>query len=113
MKADCVFCSIIAGKIPSKIIASYDDIWVIQDIAPQAPVHMLIMPKKHIDNLSACSVQDMAIVTRMMSVAQDLAKTLPDSAAFRLIMNNGLQAGQTVFHMHLHMLSGKQMSEGA
>lgn len=122
MKTDCIFCKIIVGQIPTKPFANYDDILVIRDIAPKAPTHLLIMPKKHIHDLVSVDSADMGLVTRMMTVAQEIAKGTGSSASatdndkkamgdFRLMINNGAGAGQSVFHLHMHFLAGKQMSE--
>lgn len=111
MKTDCIFCKIIAGQIPTKPFADYDDILVICDIAPKAPTHLLIMPKKHIHDLASVDSVDMGLVARMMTVAQDIAKKGLEMKSFRLMINNGVDAGQSVFHLHMHFLAGKQMSE--
>ena len=93
----------------AKRVAENDDCLVIEDIAPKAPVHYLIIPKKHIENIAAFSAQDAALAGNMMLMAQQLARGLAGSGAFRLIINNGADAGQSVFHLHYHFLSGKRM----
>ena len=108
---DCIFCKIIHKEIPAKIVAENDDIVVIQDIHPKAPVHYLIIPKKHIVNVSELQEQDSHYVAKMMLMAQELSKTLSGDQSFRLIMNNGASSGQSVFHMHCHFLSGKKMTD--
>jgi len=108
---DCIFCKIIHKEIPAKIVAENDDIVVIEDIHPKAPVHYLIMPKKHIVNVSELQEQDSHYVAKMMLMAQELSKTLSGDQSFRLIMNNGASSGQSVFHMHCHFLSGKKMTD--
>lgn len=111
MKTDCIFCKIIAGQLSTKPFADYDDILVIRDIAPKAPTHLLIIPKKHIHDLASVDQSDMSLIARMMTVAQEVASKGPETQAFRLMINNGADAGQSVFHLHMHFLAGKQMSE--
>ncbi|HZW60996.1 MAG TPA: histidine triad nucleotide-binding protein [Candidatus Babeliales bacterium] len=106
---NCIFCKIIAKEIPSKIIAENDDIIGIQDIAPKAPVHYLIIPKKHIHDVTSLQEEDILIPGKMLMMAKEISKKLSGSQAFRLIINNGPDAGQSVFHLHFHFLSGKKM----
>ena len=109
--SDCIFCKIISGEIPSKIIDQTDDVLVIQDLHPKAPVHYLIIPKYHIENVKALEETDGRYIVQMMLMAKKLSRGLPGSKSFRLIMNNGPDSGQSVFHMHCHFLSGKKMSD--
>lgn len=110
-KKDCVFCKIIAKEIPAKIIAETDDVLVIQDLHPKAPVHYLIIPKKHIVNIGELSQEDSTYTAHMMMMAKELSDKLSGSKSFRLIMNNGADSGQSVFHLHCHFLSGKKMTD--
>lgn len=103
----CIFCKIIARQIPAKIIAENDDILVVNDIAPKASIHYLILPKKHHASVADLADEDALIAGKMLLMARDLSKTLPGNQAFKLIMNNGAAVGQSVFHIHCHFLAGK------
>ena len=106
MLPDCIFCKIIHQIIPAKLIAQTDDLVVIADIAPKAKIHYLIIPKKHVPDLLAInSTEDLQIGSAIFLMAQELAKNL-NIKDFRLINNNGLGAGQSVFHLHFHFLAG-------
>ncbi len=106
---DCIFCKIIAKEIPSKVIEENDEVIVIQDVSPRAPIHYLIIPKKHINDIQLLQENDAPLVGKMMLMAQTISKNLSGSQAFRLIINNGKDVGQSVFHLHFHFLSGKRM----
>mgnify|MGYP000352496825 CR=1 FL=1 len=105
--SNCIFCKIITGQIPSKIILETQFSIVIQDIAPQAPIHYLILPKKHIKDLASCADADRDIVADMMLVPSFLAQGFDQELAFKLVTNNGYAAGQRVFHLHFHFMAGK------
>jgi len=109
--ADCIFCKIIAGTIPAAIIAQNSDLIVIKDLYPKAPTHYLIIPKKHIKNIQDLALEDAHLFGSIALMAQQLSLSLPTSQDFRLISNDGPQAGQSVFHLHTHFLAGKQMSD--
>jgi histidine triad (HIT) family protein len=111
MAVDCIFCKIIDRDIPAKIIAENEDVLVIQDIAPKAPIHYLIITKKHIHDIPSIKDADICIAGSIFSMARDLSKKLSGSQAFRLLMNNGSDVGQSVYHLHCHFLSGKKMSD--
>jgi histidine triad (HIT) family protein len=109
---DCIFCKIIAGEIPTEILYQDDEIIAFRDINPQAPVHILIIPKKHIASLDQLSQSDTALVGRMVAVASKLAKDEGiDKKGYRLAINCGKEGGQLVPHLHMHLLGGRQLSD--
>jgi len=103
---NCIFCKIITGQIPSKPIYETPLSLVLQDIAPQAPIHYLIIPKKHIVDVASFTDQDHALMADMLQVPGILARQLGPDTAFKLMTNNGYAAGQRVFHLHFHFMSG-------
>lgn len=107
---DCVFCKILRQEITAEIVASNDTVFVIRDIAPKAPLHFLIIPKKHIADISALTAQDQKIAADLLLMAQNLSSVIPGAQEFRLVSNNGASIGQSVFHIHLHFLAGKKLS---
>lgn len=105
---NCIFCKIIAKTLPATIFKETDSLIVINDIQPQAPIHQLIIPKKHLPNLMNFESSDFALGSEIFAMAQTLAQA-HNVASFRLINNNGHQAGQSVFHIHVHFLAGKTL----
>ncbi len=101
---DCLFCKISAKEIPSNIVLEGDDFVAIRDINPVAPTHILILPKKHYDNLAM--TEDAAEVGRFFMVAKQLAE-MEKLKGFRVVVNNGRESGQTVDHLHIHVLGGR------
>lgn len=112
MNLTCIFCRIISKEIPSKIIAENDSVIVIQDRSPRAPVHYLILPKKHVACLVDLQPEDMQLSWQMIAMAKELAAKLPKPQAFNLIVNNGAEAGQSVFHLHYHFLAQRDIYAG-
>ena len=105
---DCLFCRIVRKEIPAQIVAETDDCLAFRDISPQAPTHVLVIPKEHVDSL--IKISDPLIVGRMAVLAAELAKTLGVSdAGYRLVVNTGDDGGQTVHHLHAHLLGGRSM----
>lgn len=105
-----LFEKIINKEIPADILYEDDISIVIQDISPQAPTHLLIIPKKVIPKLSDATQEDQEILGHLMLVAGKIAEDLGLDETFRLVVNNGAKAGQSVFHLHLHLLSGRSLN---
>ena len=106
----CLFCKIIAGEIPSKKIYEDEDILAFYDINPMAPVHFLVIPKKHIENLMAMEEADSALVGKMFFKAQEIAKQLGnEEKGGRFVINAKKNGGQTVDHLHIHFLGGRSL----
>lgn len=108
---DCIFCKIINGLIPCQKIYENSDLIVIKDIAPRAPVHYLIIPKKHIKDLQSATQEDKDLLGALLLASKELANSLAQPQEFRIVSNNGSSVGQSVFHIHLHFLAGKNLSE--
>ncbi len=108
MSADCIFCEIIAGKIPSTTVYKDNTVTAIRDINPQAPTHILVMPNRHVPSVSAAADSDQALLGALLWSAKRVAQQ-EGLSEFRLVINNGRQAGQTVFHLHVHLLGGRSM----
>lgn len=108
---NCIFCKIITGHIPSQKIHENSDLIVIKDIAPRAPIHYLIIPKKHIKDLQSVTSQDRGLLSEILLAAQKLSHDLAQPQEFRIVSNNGSSVGQSVFHIHFHFLAGKTFSE--
>ncbi|MBN1684684.1 MAG: histidine triad nucleotide-binding protein [Gammaproteobacteria bacterium] len=107
---DCIFCKIINKEIPAKIIYEDDRVVAFDDIEPQAPVHVLIIPKEHVATLNDLTEEHTELVGYMTQVAKKLAKELGiDEKGYRVLMNCNRQGGQAVYHIHLHLLGGRQM----
>ncbi len=105
-----VFGKIIQGKLPCKKVFENERILAIEDIAPVAPVHILIMPKKEIPNLQSVTSEDMPLLLEIFEVARNLADEFNVEDGYRLLTNNGSEAGQTVFHLHFHLIGGRKLS---
>jgi len=108
-----VFCLIINGKLPSKKVFENERILAIEDIHPVAPVHILIMPKKEIKNLQSMEPHDFALLGEIVEVAQQIAEEKGITDGYRLLTNSGPEAGQTVFHLHFHLIGGKVLGSMA
>lgn len=106
MSDDCVFCRIIKGELPAQFVYKDEKVVVIRDINPQAPTHLLVIPKKHVS--SADEVEDPSLWSEVMGVATKVAKDLGlVEDGYRVVLNCGDRAGQTIYHLHVHVLSGR------
>jgi histidine triad (HIT) family protein len=109
--ADCLFCRIVRREIPASVVFEDDELLAFNDINPQAPTHVLIIPKRHIDSLNDLASGDDALVGTLVRRAAALAKERGLSAGgYRTVFNTNRDAGQTVFHIHLHLLGGRSMA---
>ena len=107
---DCLFCKMIAGEIPTKKVYEDDKTFAFQDINPQAPTHVLIVPKKHIVGLKEASPEDAEIIGYCQLVAAKIARERDIENGYRTVYNVGPNAGQSVFHLHLHLLGGRKLA---
>ena len=108
MAADCLFCRIVRGEIPARLVAQDDHCLAFRDINPQAPVHVLVIPREHVPSLN--EVTEPALVGRMHLLAARVARDEGLSErGYRTVINTNADAGQTVFHIHLHVLGGRSM----
>ncbi len=108
---DCIFCKIIKGEIPSEKIYEDDMLFSFKDIEPAAPVHVLIIPKKHIDSINDLTEEDSKIIAHIYLVAKQIAVKLGiDEKGYRIVTNCGEEAGQTVHHVHFHLLGGRSFA---
>lgn len=109
MSENCLFCKIVRGEIPADKLYEDDDVLAFRDISPQAPVHFLVIPKKHISGPSAVKTDDEQLIGKLMRKGAEIAKQ-EGIEQYRVVFNNGEQAGQTVFHIHMHILGGRNMN---
>jgi histidine triad (HIT) family protein len=107
---DCLFCKMIAGEIPTKKVYEDDKTFAFNDINPQAPTHVLIVPKKHIVGLKEASAEDAEIIGYCQLVAAKIARERDIENGYRTVYNVGPGAGQSVFHLHLHLLGGRKLT---
>ncbi len=106
---DCLFCNIIAGKIPSEKVYEDDLCYAFRDISPLAPTHFLVVPKVHLASAAEVTEENAAVVGHIFAVIAKLAKDMGFADGFRVVTNCGELAGQTVHHLHFHVLSGRQL----
>ena len=104
---DCLFCKITRKEIPAKLVHEDAEIFAFEDIHPQAPVHILICPRKHLVSLTDAVPGDAAVLGRMQLIAAQIARDRKLTDGYRTVVNNGAGAGQSVFHLHLHLLGGR------
>ena len=106
---DCIFCKIVAGAIPSKKLYEDELTYAFADIDAKAPVHALVVPKKHIESLAETGDADKALLGHMLAVTAELARTLDLTGGYRVVNNIGPDGGQTVSHLHFHLMGGRAM----
>jgi len=119
---NCIFCKIVAKQIPANVVYEDDDVLAFKDINPAAPVHLLVIPKQHVDTLSDCGLEHAAVLGKMLALAPKLAqeqgvevKTGLDgerSGGFKTLINSGPDGGQEVYHLHMHVYGGKRPWRG-
>ncbi len=107
--SDCLFCNMIAGKTPCKKVYEDDKVFVIEDIRPQAPTHVLVLPKKHIRGIKEAQPEDAELIGYSHLVAAKVARDRGIEDGYRTVYNVGPRAGQSVFHLHLHLIGGRDL----
>jgi histidine triad (HIT) family protein len=107
--SDCLFCKIAGGEIPSEMAYLDDDVIAFHDISPQAPTHILVVPRKHISALDDAAEEDAALLGKILLVIKKLAREQGIEGGYRVVNNCGAPAGQSVFHIHFHLLGGRPM----
>ena len=107
--SDCLFCQIVAGEIPADVVRSTNDTLAFRDVAPQAPTHVLIVPRAHHRDVVGLAASDPELAGRLLADAAAVAAAL-DLTEFRLVLNTGESAGQSVFHVHAHVMAGRQFT---
>lgn len=112
MAENCIFCKIISGEIPGTFVYQDELLVAFKDIHPMAPTHILITPRKHMDSVQQAHEDDEALLGHLFTAARKIAlQAGVAESGYRLVVNNGAGAGQTVFHLHMHLLAGKPMSD--
>ena len=106
---DCVFCKIAEGTIPAKKLYEDDEVLAFADVAPQAPVHILVIPRQHVVSLGHTAREDAPLLGRLLTAAAELGSREGQGNGFRIVINTGRDGGQTVSHLHLHVLGGRAM----
>lgn len=109
MASACLFCKMVEGKIPVQRVFENDACIAIPDINPQAPTHVLVIPKKHIASVAVAAPEDTAVLGELMAAAAEVARTSKLDRGYRVVVNTGPDGGQTVDHLHLHVLGGRPM----
>jgi len=107
--SDCLFCKIIAGEIPSETVYEDEQLVVFRDINPKAEVHLLVIPRQHIPSLDDVTPEQDALIAHMLRIMPQLAKSQGLADGFRIIINTGKGGGQIIFHLHMHLLGGKDL----
>jgi len=105
--SDCLFCKIIAKDIPSTCVYEDEYVFAFRDIAPQAPIHILVLPKEHIVSAAELTAENSAVISKCFEAIAKIAEKEGLDTGFRVVTNSGVDGGQTVFHLHFHLLGGK------
>jgi histidine triad (HIT) family protein len=107
----CLFCNIVSRAVPAQILFENDDVLAFQDIRPVAPVHALVIPKRHIEGVHQATAADAVVLGQVLLAARDVAEKLGlGDGGYRLVLNQGVAAGQSVFHVHCHVIGGRPMA---
>lgn len=103
----CLFCKLVDGSIPAKIVLDEPDVLAFRDVHPVSPTHVLVIPKKHVDSLAETTAADGAMLGRLLTVAREVAQQLDLKDGYRVVINTGAHGGQSVHHLHVHVLGGR------
>jgi histidine triad (HIT) family protein len=109
--SECLFCNLASGKIPSDMVYQDESVFAFKDIHPKAPVHILIIPKKHITSLADIKPEELPLAAHMLETANKLAKQSGAAKGYKLVINTGADGGQVIMHLHMHLLAGKHFSD--
>ena len=109
MPDDCLFCNIIAGKVPATVVYQDEALTAIRDIHPQAPTHILVLPNRHVTGIAEAQASDAELLGKLLLAARRIAQQEDLNGGYRLVINSGPDAGQSVFHLHVHVLGGRHM----
>ena len=107
---DCLFCRIVAGEIPSDLVHQDDDVIAFRDIAPRAPTHVLVIPRRHIADAHSLTDADAPVLAKLFAAVRKVAEDAGLERGYRVVTNVGPESGQTVFHLHFHVLGGRPMA---
>ena len=107
---DCLFCKIVANEIPSERVFENDDVVAFRDIAPQAPTHVLVIPRRHVPDVDTLADEDGSLLSAMFAAVRRVAEHEGLAKGYRVVTNVGAESGQSVFHLHLHVLGGRPMA---
>ena len=111
VEPSCLFCRVVAGEVPADVVAQTEHVLAFRDISPQAPVHVLVIPKRHISSLEEADATDAPVLAEILLTARDIARSEGlTEAGYRTVVNTGDDGGQTVHHVHLHLLGGRPLS---
>ena len=108
--SDCLFCRIVAGEIPADVVLSTDEVLAFRDIDPKAPVHVLVVPREHFANIHELAIAAPSLTSSLIAAAADVAESEGVADAYRLVFNTGAEVGQSVFHVHGHILGGRDFT---